>query len=291
MSATQTAQTYFNAWIERDAAAIVSTFAPGGTYEDPASNGPLTGDAIAAYASGLWAAFPDLSFEMASVTEGADGLVAAQWVMTGTNSASFMGLPPTNKKIRLLGADFIRVENGKIRSVVGYFDSGELPRQLGLQVVVQPAEIGPFRFGTSTAASTGKTAKPGAISVTMLHARSPEEAMNVSNYSRRIVPELLAIPEFIGLRTVAVGNSMLTLTAWENPEGPRKLMTHGTHSIAMREFFGLEIASDGYTSVWVPARINPYWVRCGSCQKMVDSEKAAGKCACGAALPDAPAYL
>jgi steroid delta-isomerase-like uncharacterized protein len=291
MTPTQAAQAYFDGWIQHDAKAILATFADGGTYEDPASGGPLSGEAIGSYASGLWAAFPDLSFEIASVAENGNGLVAAQWVMTGTNSAPFMGLPPSGKKIRLIGADFIQVENGKIRSVVGYFDSGELPRQLGLQVVVQPTEIGPFRFGTSTATSTGKTAKPGAISVTMLHARSPQEVANVSNYSRQIVQEMLAIPEFIGMRGVTVGNSMLTLTAWENSEGPRKLMTEGTHAVAMRGFFGSDLASDGFTSVWVPARINPYWVRCGSCQKMVDSEKAAGKCACGSALPDAPAYL
>jgi predicted ester cyclase len=45
--------------------------------------------------NGLWAAFPDLSFEVASAGEAGPGLVAAQWIMRGTNLGSMMGLPPT----------------------------------------------------------------------------------------------------------------------------------------------------------------------------------------------------
>jgi steroid delta-isomerase-like uncharacterized protein len=291
MTPRDVAEIYFNAWTQHDAPGVLRAFAEGGTYQDPASNGILKGQAIADYAAGLWAAFPDLSFEVASISESPKGLVAAQWVMTGTNSAPFMGMPPTGKAVRLTGADFIQVEGDRIRSVVGYFDSGELPRQLGLQVIVQPNEIGPFKFGTSTQVSTGKRTKPGAFSITMLHARSPEEAAQVVRYSRQIAQEMLAMPDFIGMRGVTVGSSMLTLSAWETPEGPRKLMTHGTHAAAMRDFFGPAIASGGYTSVWVPARINTMWVRCRSCAKMVDSGKAAETCACGAPLPEAIAYL
>src|SRR6185437_13704217 len=138
----QTAQNYFDAWNRRDAAAIVACFAEGGTYSDPASGGPLTGPAIGAYAQGLWQAFPDLSLEIVSVAGNDSGMVSAEWLMKGTNHGSMMGLPPTGKSISLPGADFIRVEGDKIRSVQGYFDSGALPRDLGLDVIVQPKSIG-----------------------------------------------------------------------------------------------------------------------------------------------------
>src|SRR4029453_6450009 len=144
------AQQYFDGWNRRDPAAVMATMAPGGTYTDPTTGGPLSGDAFAEYMKGLFSAFPAVSFEIASVGQPGPDLVAAQWVMRGTNTGSMNGLPPTGKPVELPGADFIRVTDDKIRSVNGYFDSGEIPKQLGLQVIVQPASIGPFTFGIST---------------------------------------------------------------------------------------------------------------------------------------------
>ena len=94
--------------------------------------------------------------------------------MRGTNTGSLQGLPPTGRSVEVPGSDFIEIEGDKVRSVQGYFDSRAVPEQLGLQVLVQPKAIGPFSFGTSTLAQTGKNAKPGAFSITMLEARSPD---------------------------------------------------------------------------------------------------------------------
>ena len=143
----ETAQRYFDAWNRHDSGAIVATFAETGTYADPVTPGPLTGAAIGAYAQGLWDAFPDLSFDIVSIMENASGQVSAEWVMKGTNTGPFNGLPPTGAAVVLPGADFIRVDDGKILSVQGYFDSGAVPRALGLDVIVQPKAIGPFGFG------------------------------------------------------------------------------------------------------------------------------------------------
>src|SRR5262245_42829300 len=140
------AQRYFDAWNQHDVAAIVASFAETGTYSDPVTPVPLTGSAIGSYAQGLWGAFPDLSFDVVSITENASGLVSAEWLMKGANTGPFSGLPPTGASVVLPGADFIRVDGGKIRSVQGYFDSGALPRALGLDVIVQPRTVGPFGF-------------------------------------------------------------------------------------------------------------------------------------------------
>ena len=144
-TSVETAQRYFDAWNRHDAGGIAATFAENGTYADPVTPGPLTGAAIGAYAQGLWDSFPDLSFDIVSVTENASGLVSAEWVMKGTNTGPFNGLPPTGAAVVLPGADFIRVDAGKIHSVQGYFDSGALPRALGLDVIVQPSHW-PLRF-------------------------------------------------------------------------------------------------------------------------------------------------
>jgi len=287
---TQIAQAYFDAWNHHDAAAIVATFADGGSYADPATPGPLTGPAIGAYAQELWNSFPDLSFDIVSVTENESGLVSAEWLMKGTNTGSFNGLPPTGVAVTLGGADFIRVEGEKIRSVKGYFDSGALPRALGLDVIVQPKAIGPFTFGTSTRAFSGKNNVPGAFSITCLEARTQEEERLVRESGQKIAMEMLSMPGFISWVGTIIGDRMMTVTAWETPDAMAPLMKAGEHRSAAGRFFSPEIARGGATGVWVPSRLNPRWVRCTDCSKMIDTDKANGICGCGASLPAPVAY-
>ena len=290
MEPVQIAQRYFEAWNGRDPHAIVATFEQGGTYMDPAIPAPLTGDAIGAYAQGLWDAFPDLTFEIVRVAQGAEGLVAAEWLMTGTNTGSFNGLPPTGKRVSLPGADFVRVEGDKIRSVQGYFNAGALPLALGLDVIIQPKAIGPFSFGTSVRAYGGSAATPGAFSITVLEARGEEEKKAIADSSRQIAIDMLGMPGFVGWMGATIGDRMMTVTAWETPDGPRQLLKGGEHRSAMSRFFGPDIASGGFTSVWAPVRINARWVRCPACSKMADSEAAQGNCACGSLLPEPLVY-
>jgi steroid delta-isomerase-like uncharacterized protein len=290
MEALECAQKYFDAWNHRDADAVLATFSADGTYSDPVSGGRLQGEALKGYMQGLWAAFPDLSFEVASKGLAGENLVAAQWIMRGTNSGSMMGLPPTGKPVTVSGADFIQVAGGKIQTVDGYFDSRAVPEQLGLQVLVQPKELGPFVFGNSTRSWSGKNVKPGAFSVTVLEARSPEEIQAVTQQSAGIVEEMLAMNGFLGFVGVTVGQRMMTISAWENAKDPRQLLAGGSHADAMKKFFGTELAAGGFTSVWVPDRINARWVRCGSCHRMADHERSAGACSCGAKLRDPLPY-
>jgi len=289
MTPLEIATRYFDAWNRRDPEAVLATMAAGGTYADPTTNGPLTGDAFAAYVNGLFSVFPDTSFEVVSKGQPAEDLVAAQWIMRGTNHGSMNGLPPTGKSIELFGADFIRVVDGKICSVDGYFDTAVIPRQLGLQVVVQPNAIGPFTFGTSIRVSTGKDTKPGAFSVTALQPRNADEVKTVSNLSRQVAMEMLSAPGFIAFVGVTVGDRMLTISAWEDPQAPAQLMRGGTHAEAMKHFWsGLSLS--GYTSVLVPERTNTRWARCPACGKMADHAKQSGNCECGSPLMDPIAY-
>jgi len=287
--ALRVAETYFDAWNRRDAAAIVASFADGGTYTDPLAPG-LSGDALAAYVAGLWQAFPDLAFELDGAALVGGDTVAAQWVMTGTNTGPFHGLPPTGRSIRLPGADFIRVEDGRIRSVHGYFDAGAVPRQLGLQVVVQPEALGPFRFGSSVGVQGGRRSRPGAFGITMLHVRNAEEVERMRTYSRQIALEMLEMPGFIGWTAMALGDRLYNVSAWEDVESIGRLMIGGTHARAMADFFGPGIGAGGFTSVWVPERINAMWVRCRGCDRMRPHLGPDSRCDCGAALPEPPEY-
>lgn len=277
---------YTDAWNRRDAQALMDTFAHGGTYSDPTAGQGLTGEAIAAYAQKLWGAFPDLSFNAVSVAETADGRVATEWLMRGTNYGSMNGLPPTNLPVELPGADFIQVENGKIRSVQGYFDSGAVPRQLGLQVIVQPTAIGPFQFGTSNGVSMGRPVAPGAFSITWLEANSEEQAQQVKELGREIVTEMMGMEGFLGFKGLDLGNQLITISAWETPDHPRRIMRSKAHQQGIAQITG----HTGLVSVWVPIRIATT-VQCQTCGKAVTSQSNADtNCSCGAELPTLASY-
>jgi heme-degrading monooxygenase HmoA len=209
--------------------------------------------------------------------------------MRGTNSGPFNGLPPTGREIALPGADFITFadDGWGIASVTGYFDSARVPRDLGLDVIVQPTTIGPWTFGVASRASAGREAPAGAISLTFLEARSAEEVEEVRTRSREIVHELLDAPGFISFVGVTVGRRMYTISAWETPEAARGIRGNAGHREAVARMFGPQIASAGQTGIWAPWRLNEPIVRCTQCDTMV---RAADVCACGATLPAAAAF-
>jgi steroid delta-isomerase-like uncharacterized protein len=283
-------QNYTDAWNRHDAAGIVATFAERGTYTDPTTPGSLTGAAISAYAQSLWDAFPDLSFETMSLIQNDQGLVSAEWIMKGTNTGPMMGLPPTGRPIAVAGADFARIEGGKILSLQGYFDAGAVPRALGLDVIVQPSSIGPFGFGTSVRASNGSTALPGAFSITNFFARNPEEVALIKESGRKIAMDMLSMPGFISFVSVVVGDCLMTITAWETRDAMAPLMKQGEHRSMVSRYFTSEFGQGGMTGVWVPGRLNPRRVRCVGCDKMTPVEAPQQTCSCGAVLPDPLAY-
>jgi steroid delta-isomerase-like uncharacterized protein len=290
MSHLDAVNRYLEGWIVRDADQVLSTLTPDGTYEDPSSRRPVSGEAFRGYMKGLWAAFPDLTFETESIGEMGPDLVAAQWVMTGTNSGSMMGLPPTGKSVRVRGADFFRMKDGLIRSVTGYFDSRDIPTQLGLDVIVQPKAIGPFRLGVSSMVQTGRTEEPGALSITYLEAADQEAVQKVRLASRDSMIDMLKMDGFIAATTATIGTRMVTISAWTDPDAPRKVMKEGRHAEAQRMMYDGATAKAGYTSVWTKHHVNPGFLRCDACGKMNRGTNAERTCSCGAKLPEPVPY-
>lgn len=290
MGGVSMANRYFEAWIDRDAEAILDTLGPSGTYQDPATGGPISGDALRGYIAGLWSAFPDLTFEVESCAETGPGTVAAQWTMRGTNTGSMRGLPPTGRPVEVRGADFFTLAEGRIATVTGYFDGGAVPRQLGLDVIVQPPAIGPFRFGTSASVSTGKREEPGAFSITYLDARGPDECEKVREGSRASLTDMLGMDGFIGATTATIGTRMVTISAWADADAPRKVMSEGAHAEVMRGMFDGSLANAGFTSVWALERNNGFMVRCPECGTMKRKAQDGDSCRCGATLPQHPPY-
>ncbi|MBC6414613.1 MAG: ester cyclase [Chromatiales bacterium] len=122
---------YFDAWHQHDSDTILTTYAEGGSYSDPATGGKLTGAAIAEYADALFTAFPDMSVELISSAEASNGMIAAPWIILGTHNGPLMDKPATGKKIVLLGCDFMKVEGSLLALVEGVWDINGLYAQLG----------------------------------------------------------------------------------------------------------------------------------------------------------------
>ena len=76
-------------------------------------------------------AFPDMHYTIDDMVVEGDK-VAVRFTATGTHKGEFMGIPPTNKKVKvqLIGID--RVVGGKIVEEWGISDMLGLMRQLGL---------------------------------------------------------------------------------------------------------------------------------------------------------------
>lgn len=281
---------YFEGWIARDADAVLASLTSDGAYQDTTTGGPISGEAYRRYMHGLWAAFPDLSFEIGAIHAAGPDRVAAEWIMTGTNLGPLNGLPPTGKPVRLEGADFFTLSGDRISTVRGYFDAVGIPRQLGLDVIVQPSAIGPFRFGVSTMVQTGRTDEPAAFAVTSLEAIDDDAVLRVRAASRDSLIDMLRTPGFIGATTATIGRRMVTISAWDDADAPRRTMREGRHAEAMRAIPEGGTARHAFTSVWVKERVNPVYVRCEACGKMARGTEPGALCGCGEALPDAMPY-
>lgn len=130
MNAQEVIEAYFAAWDAHDPQAVINLYADDGTYEDPATGGPLSGAAIGDYAQGLFTAFPDLRLELISQAETSIGQVAVPWLLFGTHQGPLGEMEATGKSAVLRGCDYIVVEDGKLKTVYGIFSLQELMAQL-----------------------------------------------------------------------------------------------------------------------------------------------------------------
>jgi steroid delta-isomerase-like uncharacterized protein len=291
MNALEVVGAYFEAWSARDPLRVVAAFDAHGTHEDPASGGPIGGERLGRHAAGLFAAFPDLSFELVSAAQTGESTVAAQWCMSGTNSAPLMGGPPTQRSISLRGADFIAVSGDKITSVQRYFDQKTFIDQLGLQMSVQnPFPMESVQYGNSAYMSVGKPVRPEAISLTWIVPRNEQEREKLRGRIQQIMQDMPKTPGFLSMMLAGCANKLFTSAAWSDAKAPEQMAPRGAHLEAMQDFWKGDLGAFSMTSIWVPVRINGPHVRCTSCDQMSDYSRNEGRCGCGTMLPDPPPY-
>jgi ketosteroid isomerase-like protein len=131
MKATEVTRRYHDAWNDRDADALVAAFTKGGTFCNPDTYPGVSGEALAAYAKGLWAAIPDFRIELLNAGEIEPGLVAHHWTLKGANTGKGAdGSEPTGRTLTLKGASIIQVDGDKVASDQCYFDRVAAAEQL-----------------------------------------------------------------------------------------------------------------------------------------------------------------
>lgn len=77
------------------------------------------------------AGFPDIEFSIQELVAG-DDIVMVELTISGTHTGEFMGIPPTNREIEIPAVDKFVVKDEQVVEWRPYFDSREIPEQLGL---------------------------------------------------------------------------------------------------------------------------------------------------------------
>jgi steroid delta-isomerase-like uncharacterized protein len=259
MSIDSALEQYFDAWNSHRPEAVPAALTDGGTYEDPTTGGPLSGDALTASVAGVLAGFPDVHFEIVSLATTGDR-ATAQWRMQGTNTGPLPGGPATGATLDLPGADFFTydADADKISSVVGYFDTATMLGQLGLQAHITPNDIeGVVSFGYSTRVETGREVAPGAFTVTWIEVDA-EHSPLLTEKTTAIVMEQLGNDEYLGSCFATIGRRNYTFTGWTTPEAAQEALRGDAHSTAMKlaQTGGFGDNARGITSMRTPQFLN-----------------------------------
>ncbi len=119
-------------WNRHDVEAVLAFYDDAITWRNVALEETYEGkEQVAAFLERMFAAFPDLTFEVTWRMARGDE-VAETWRLRGTHQGTFLGLPPTRRPVEIDGMSAITMRNGKFLRDEFLFDSGTVLRQLGI---------------------------------------------------------------------------------------------------------------------------------------------------------------
>ncbi len=125
---------------------------------------------------------------------------------------------------------------------------------------------------------------PGAITMTWMDVDSDEEAGEVGLWVSSIVEALSSDPGFIGWVGASSHHRGHTLTAWTSPEAAEAAINRNTlHRQARDKSLNGKLGRHGFTSLWIPHRLNDQIGTCPRCGRMVSIAPGApsAHCECG----------
>jgi predicted ester cyclase len=83
------------------------------------------------FAVAFFAGFPDMRHHIELVVADQDAVVV-RFVLKGTHSGSFFGIPATGRRVEVAAHAILRVRDGRVSELWGIFDEAGLLRQLGV---------------------------------------------------------------------------------------------------------------------------------------------------------------
>jgi steroid delta-isomerase-like uncharacterized protein len=122
------------AWSSSDVERLLPLFTDNVDYEDVPFGAASHGrDALRDIATGTFAAFADMKFELKSRFVAADGKSGTiEWVWRGRQMQDFPGLPATNKPFEVRGTTVVEFTDGKISRNSDYWDLATYMKQVGV---------------------------------------------------------------------------------------------------------------------------------------------------------------
>ncbi len=92
-------------------------------------NPPMDRAGHEAFAQAFYAAFDGIHHTLVDVF-GTPDRVAVRFVLEGTHTGAFFGVPPSGRAVSIVANVILHVENGKVTKVFGLFDEAGLFRQI-----------------------------------------------------------------------------------------------------------------------------------------------------------------
>ena len=93
-------------------------------------NPPMDREGHEGFARAFYGAFADMHHEVEQVIA-EEGAMVVRFVIHGTHGAPFFGIPATHHRVRVAAHVILRVEQGKVKELVGIFDEAGMLRQIG----------------------------------------------------------------------------------------------------------------------------------------------------------------
>ena len=122
------------AWNTHDVDKIATFYTDDCVKEDVAIGRATRGKMeMKALVGGAFAAIPDMRIELVTLFDCGDR-AATEWVMTGSYSNDFPGLPvATGRRFSVRGASIMELRGGRISRISDYWDFSSFVRQVGSQ--------------------------------------------------------------------------------------------------------------------------------------------------------------
>ena len=122
----------YTAWVNGDSSKVNVLSELVDVYNPGLPNGEVHGRAeYEAYIQELRTGLPDFHFTEKEVVSSGD-IVMVEFTITGTHDGELKGIPATGREVEIRGIEKFGVVDGKIQTIHAYFDTRQIPEQLGL---------------------------------------------------------------------------------------------------------------------------------------------------------------